>query len=174
MNWDAIGAIGEILGALSVLITLIYLATQVSEAKRSTRAQIENAVLTAWNERVSVMGESKEKASLMQRGLNNYDDLESEERLMFHIILDSLVVEHQRQRNLFEEGGWDWKNQSEIESVIIMILKSRGGKQWWTEAKFFYMHHDHLDQLVLERSDVPMVTDLTMFTPRISGGALKS
>ena len=120
MNWDAIGAIGEILGALSVLITLIYLATQVSEAKRSTRAQIENAVLTAWSEKVSVIGESKEKAILFQRGLNNYDDLESEERLMFHTILDSFVVEHQRQRNLFEEGGWDWKNQSQIESAIIM------------------------------------------------------
>ncbi len=174
MNWDAIGAIGEILGALSVLITLIYLATQVSEAKRSTLAQIENAVLTAWSEKISVMGESKEKASLMQRGLNNYDDLESEERLMFHTILDSFVVEHQRQRNLFEEGGWDWKNRSEIESALIMILKSRGGKQWWTEAKFFYMHHDYLDQLILERSDVPMLTDLSMFTRPISAGALKS
>ena len=27
MNWDAIGAIGEILGAGGVLITLIYLAS---------------------------------------------------------------------------------------------------------------------------------------------------
>ena len=29
MNWEAIGAIGEILGALTVLITLIYLARQI-------------------------------------------------------------------------------------------------------------------------------------------------
>ncbi len=88
--------------------------------------------------------------------------------------IDSFVVEHQRQRNLFEEGGWDWKNRSEIESALIMILKSRGGKQWWTEAKFFYMHHHYLDQLILERSDVPMLTDLTMFTRPISDGAFKS
>ena len=29
MNWDAIGAIGELVGALAVFLTLIYLATQI-------------------------------------------------------------------------------------------------------------------------------------------------
>jgi hypothetical protein len=35
MNWDAIGAVGEILGATVVFITLIYLAIQVKHAKVS-------------------------------------------------------------------------------------------------------------------------------------------
>jgi hypothetical protein len=34
MNWDAIGAVGEIVGALTVLITLIYLATQIRQSNR--------------------------------------------------------------------------------------------------------------------------------------------
>ena len=34
MNWQAIGAVGEILGALAVLITLVYLARQVKHARR--------------------------------------------------------------------------------------------------------------------------------------------
>ena len=33
MNWEAIGATGEILGALAVVATLVYLATQVRYAK---------------------------------------------------------------------------------------------------------------------------------------------
>ena len=33
MNWEAIGAVGEILGALAVVGTLAYLATQVRYAK---------------------------------------------------------------------------------------------------------------------------------------------
>ena len=35
MNWEAIGALGETLGAILVLITLIYLATQVRYAKNA-------------------------------------------------------------------------------------------------------------------------------------------
>ena len=37
MNWDAIGAVGEILGALTVLITLIYLSTQVKLTNKISR-----------------------------------------------------------------------------------------------------------------------------------------
>jgi hypothetical protein len=33
MNWDAIGALGELLGATVVFITLVYLAMQVKSAK---------------------------------------------------------------------------------------------------------------------------------------------
>jgi hypothetical protein len=31
MNWDAFGAIGEIIGAIGVVITLVYLAYQISQ-----------------------------------------------------------------------------------------------------------------------------------------------
>ena len=39
MNWDAIGAMGEIVGALAVVATLTYLATQVRYAKQATADQ---------------------------------------------------------------------------------------------------------------------------------------
>ena len=39
MNWEAIGAFGEIIGALAVVATLIYLATQVRYAKQATADQ---------------------------------------------------------------------------------------------------------------------------------------
>ena len=35
MNWEAIGAIGEIIGAAGVIITLLYLASQL---RQNTRA----------------------------------------------------------------------------------------------------------------------------------------
>lgn len=38
MNWDAIGAIGEIIGALAVVATLLYLASQT----RQTRTAVES------------------------------------------------------------------------------------------------------------------------------------
>ena len=36
MNWEAIGAIGEVLGAFAVVMTLLYLAVQVKYAKNAT------------------------------------------------------------------------------------------------------------------------------------------
>ena len=34
MNWEAIGAIGEVFGGIAVLATLVYLAVQVRQAKK--------------------------------------------------------------------------------------------------------------------------------------------
>jgi len=37
MNWNAMGAIGELVGAVAVVITLIYLAAQIRQNTRSNR-----------------------------------------------------------------------------------------------------------------------------------------
>jgi hypothetical protein len=47
MNWDAVGAIGQILGSVAVFVTLGYLATQVRQAKRQMqRAATDNRAAT--------------------------------------------------------------------------------------------------------------------------------
>ena len=38
MNWEAIGAVGEAIGAVTVLVTLAYLAMQVRLGIRTTKA----------------------------------------------------------------------------------------------------------------------------------------
>jgi len=38
MNWEAIGAVGEVLGGLAVFVTLIYLARQISESNKLARS----------------------------------------------------------------------------------------------------------------------------------------
>ena len=40
MNWDAVGAIGEIVGALAVVATLGYLASQIRQTRKATLAEI--------------------------------------------------------------------------------------------------------------------------------------
>ena len=40
MNWDAIGAIGQMLGSLAVFITLGYLAVQVTHARREVKRSV--------------------------------------------------------------------------------------------------------------------------------------
>jgi hypothetical protein len=44
MNWEAIGAIGEILGAATVVATLFYLARQVGHATAVARASARQAI----------------------------------------------------------------------------------------------------------------------------------
>ena len=40
MDWDAIGAIGEVLGALAVVGSLVYLAIQIRSSTKLAKAQM--------------------------------------------------------------------------------------------------------------------------------------
>lgn len=50
MNWDAIGAIGEIVGAIAVVITLVYLAAQIRSNTRTTTANASFQATHSWAE----------------------------------------------------------------------------------------------------------------------------
>ena len=43
MNWEAIGAIGEFVGALGVITSLIYLAIQIRSDAAARRAETSHA-----------------------------------------------------------------------------------------------------------------------------------
>ncbi len=48
MNWEAIGAIGEILGAIGVIVTLAYLAVQIRQNTQVTRASTAQQMTDNW------------------------------------------------------------------------------------------------------------------------------
>ena len=50
MNWDAVGAIGEVAGAFAVVITLVYLAIQVRHARSDLKQSFRIANETAERE----------------------------------------------------------------------------------------------------------------------------
>lgn len=60
MNWDAIGAVGEILGALAVFASLMYLAAQIRGQRKQARAsafqEIGIATAAGW----SVLAQNRE------------------------------------------------------------------------------------------------------------------
>jgi hypothetical protein len=43
MNWDAVGAVGQVLGSVAVFITLVYLAVQTNHTKRELQRSINQS-----------------------------------------------------------------------------------------------------------------------------------
>ena len=54
MNWEAIGAIGEVVGALAVFVTLVYLARQIHSNAKATESQV-HASLSAEMEQLATV-----------------------------------------------------------------------------------------------------------------------
>ena len=68
MNWDAIGAIGEVVGALAVVLTLGYLAIQIRLSSKSSRQQSYHDLVTGRSDYYNKMVESDDVTSILMAG----------------------------------------------------------------------------------------------------------
>ncbi|GAF93200.1 unnamed protein product, partial [marine sediment metagenome] len=71
MNWDAIGAVGEIVGALAVVITLIFLTIQIRQSTAAVRHSTSRGIqedANAWRFKII---ESEEVSELFRKGLTD-------------------------------------------------------------------------------------------------------
>ncbi len=72
MNWEAIGAVAEILAAMGVLASLVYVASQIRDNTRSLQAASLQSVLDGSRDRTHLpMAIHGEASDIFARGLNS-------------------------------------------------------------------------------------------------------
>ncbi len=84
MNWDAIGAVGEVVGAAGVIATLGYLALQIRANTNWQKRQGFRDALTNLTASIRAIGSN---SRLYNAGCDRYDELDADERLHFHTLI---------------------------------------------------------------------------------------
>ncbi|MFT4799432.1 MAG: hypothetical protein ACJAYE_003628 [Candidatus Azotimanducaceae bacterium] len=64
MNWDAVGAVAELVGAAGVIVTLIYLATQVRQNTKSISTSSFQATTDALNQVNALIADNSDLAEI--------------------------------------------------------------------------------------------------------------
>jgi hypothetical protein len=81
MNWEAISGIANLLAALGVIITLVYLAIQIRQNTRSSRTNRQNEIAREFAERQMTVASNTELLSVITRCRNQRsDDFSPEDR----------------------------------------------------------------------------------------------
>ena len=80
MNWEAIGAIAELIGGVAVLITLIYLSIQVRQNSRIQRQQNVTEQTNRCIDSGQLLASDPEFADIFSRAMNNTDLTATESR----------------------------------------------------------------------------------------------
>ncbi len=131
MNWEAIGAVGEAVGAIGVVATLAYLAVQIRQNTGATRAASHHAVIEALNQGNLAQAQDAELAQIFVSGLKDRGVLTEVERqrfdslcLAYFHVFDSLwysakVGTAERDLLLSEEKGF------------VYLMDSPGVYDWW-------------------------------------------
>jgi heme/copper-type cytochrome/quinol oxidase subunit 1 len=76
MNWEMISAVGQMLGAIGVIISIVYLAAQSrNQNKESQRAGV-NVLTSHWSDLNRTLFENPDLAALRLRALQSFDELD--------------------------------------------------------------------------------------------------
>jgi len=97
MNWDAIGAVGEILGASAVVVSLIYLAAQIRVQNREARSAAMHEITVGFRDGMATVAADPELPKLILRANDDFDALADDEAIR-------IVATIQRMLRVWEEA----------------------------------------------------------------------
>jgi len=157
MDWDAVGAVSEFVGAIAVVITLAYLAIQIrnqtEESKLSATRDLSRDYLSA----VDAVTSDKEVFSLYLRALDGYEALPREERIRISMIFFRIFrvseVRYLHYLNQTVEAAHFETGQLPIQE----LMEFPGLRAWWqrNQESFSDEFRLHVDGLTPEIGPSP-------------------
>ena len=131
MNWEAIGAIGEVTGAIAVVITLIYLAVQIRQNTRGIRTSAHQHIVSANAAITMAPAHNLEFASVLWSGAMSSKNLTVETQVAFNLWCFQYFSMIQAAHQLFladaiDEGIWDRELQRAVGALAVP-----GFREWW-------------------------------------------
>jgi len=165
-NWDAIGAIGEVVGAIAVFLTLVYLAFQVRYAKNATLDQNRLSRASAIREIIlsTATNDSLRVGQMKNWGLDSYYD-----SLANELGIDSVEASRNEWSNAayfwMYWGQWASSHEKsdliELEHVMVKIFSIPGVRHTWDISPVGKVMMDEefvlFVDLVLDRNSVQKV-----------------
>lgn len=123
MNWDAIGAVADAIGALVVIVTLVYLTIQLRQNTKAIEHSTDRGVFEDAYKWMYTLIEHPEIAELYVAGMKG-EAQSTSDRLRFSLLLNTLFVHW---NHAFDAGAFDIVNNAQIEGV----LSRPGGAAYW-------------------------------------------
>ena len=163
MNWDAVGAIAELLGAIGVIISLAYLATpirqntrQIGEHSRELRIAALDAIANSFSRFREHLIRDPELVPLWLRGIENYADLDEVEQVRLGRLLQELFFAHQNTWSRYQECATTEDSWLDHRQAIAANLRKPGIETWWAETRSIYADDFELviEDLIRENREV--------------------
>jgi len=123
------GAIGEILGAIATVATLIYLATQLRQNTRALQATSMDSTTQAANDIRASLFMDRGITEIYRKGLQNIEDLDETDRERFRLIMTNALWAFWNTYTQSQLGGrQSWNSQK---NIARRFLSQPGGVWFW-------------------------------------------
>ena len=144
MNWEAIGAIGEIVGAAGVVVTLLYLAVQVRLSRQATdvNTQVNRAASAARSQDANselnqLLASNAGLSELLSRALEqaSFDGMSPAEVFRLHVLMRAAVQIMEATYFRYELGLLDSRIWMLRRSWTKSLIQLAPVSDWWAAER---------------------------------------
>jgi len=136
--WPAIGAIGEAVGALAVVVSLFYVGFQIRQSARATQAETARESVAAIRHFNEAMISNPAAARLFNVGAEDLSKLSEEERAQFAHLAFIFFMTAQDLHFQFAKGALDPEVWAGYRTVLALYAKSPGFQRYWSRGNIFF------------------------------------
>jgi hypothetical protein len=144
------GAVGEIFGAVGVIITLIYLAIQIRESTRTARLAATRELFAVSQVAVSSISANEVITEVWLIGLRDRDRLNYRDRFRFNQICYRMIAAFEQQYLHLQENSINAKYFGSQIRSFEGLLAYRGFRDNWHANKNFYNEEfrEHMENII--------------------------
>ena len=135
---EALGNIGDFLGGIGVLITLLYLANQIKNNSKSVSNAAAESVLQSMTATLQTASSNPQIARVMSLGQLDIDQLTDDEKAQFAFWLYGWFRVLERAYAHFRQGYVDpgeWEGHT---LQLTSVMASSAVQQWWEARRVFF------------------------------------
>jgi hypothetical protein len=138
MNWEAIGSVSELIGAIAVVVTLIYLAVQVRQNTRAIRLDTGHAITEDFRSMFALMAEHKELAALVHKAASDPDDITGVEKVQYYGLNSNFVRALENAYIQWSENALDHRHWAGMKRMLIDYARLPGFGEYWKNRKHWF------------------------------------
>lgn len=132
MNWEAISTVAEVIGAIAVVVSLIYLAVQVKQNTRLMRATAKQSLTEATQNMIFKMSEYPDCwVKLMSGEEPSSPEEDARMSLLMRAMYRGFESQcYQHEAGLIEEPEW-----KALKTAIVQLTELPGANRYWLQLK---------------------------------------
>ena len=135
MNWEMLSAIGQVVAAIGVIPSLIYLAVQIRDQNKERRRAGINILSAQWSDLVRTGQESREFAAFFLQGIRSFESLDAPDKLGFSSFFTRYIRNCEGMFIYYRDGALEKALWDEVERTMNDYFAYPGVKEWWTTRK---------------------------------------
>ena len=149
MNWEAIGAAGEILGAIAVLVTLIYLAIQVRQNTAQQKREELVSIQHGQNSVVSQLQSPKIMGAYVRTAEKKSPTIEDRGTCFSWVLqyLNHFQIVHE----FYRDGSLEEEQYQLWAGFAVAVVAPKGIRRWWEEEQGKLAFHSEVRALIDKR-----------------------